>query len=78
MNGFANCPEPVCCRRNRGIATNPADRAGRWGDYRTCDSPWEVVEDALRSSRRDHPQLDAVYVTGDYVDHGRRVLIAEF
>lgn len=70
MNGFANCPEPTCCRRSRGIATNPADQAGRWGDFRNCDSPWEVVEDAVRFARANHPQIDAVYITGDYIDHG--------
>lgn len=36
----------------------------------SCDSPWEVVEDALRAARRDHPQIDMVYITGDYIDHG--------
>lgn len=58
-------------RRDRGIAPNVADRAGRWGDYRDCDSPWEVVEDAVRAARRNHPQIDIVYITGDFVDHGK-------
>ena len=58
-------------RRDRGVAANPADRAGRWGDYRDCDSPWEVVEDAIRSARRDHPNANIVYITGDFVDHGK-------
>ncbi|XP_070497838.1 sphingomyelin phosphodiesterase-like [Chironomus tepperi] len=70
VGGYANCPEPTCCRRDRGIAVDPADRAGRWGDYRDCDSPWEVVEDAIRSARRDHPDASIVYITGDFVDHG--------
>lgn len=52
------------------MAPDPADRAGRWGDYRDCDSPWEVVEDVIRSARRDHPNVDIVYITGDFVDHG--------
>lgn len=38
--GWAICPEIVCCRQDRGIAPNPADRAGRWGDYRDCGTPW--------------------------------------
>lgn len=32
--GLGNCPNPVCCRRADGIAANPADAAGVWGDYR--------------------------------------------
>lgn len=34
VGGFGECPNPVCCRRNDGVPTNPADRAGHWGDYR--------------------------------------------
>ena len=36
--GFGTCPNPVCCRRSDGVASNPADAAGVWGDYRVnCD-----------------------------------------
>lgn len=31
---LGNCVNPVCCRRADGIPSNPADRAGFWGDYR--------------------------------------------
>jgi hypothetical protein len=31
---LGNCVNPVCCRRKDGIPSNPADRAGHWGDYR--------------------------------------------
>lgn len=36
--GIGPCPNPVCCRRADGMASNNADAAGRWGDYRvrTC------------------------------------------
>jgi hypothetical protein len=53
------------------MAPDPAERAGRWGDFRNCGSSWEIVENAIRTARANHPQLDAVYVTGDYVDHGK-------
>lgn len=52
------------------MAPNPTDRAGRWGEF-SCNSPWEAVEDAFRSARAQHPQVDAVYITGDLIDHGR-------
>lgn len=72
VGGNANCGAdwPICCRRAGGTAPNPADRAGRWGDYRGCGTPWETVENALRSAHAQHPDADMVYVTGDYVDHG--------
>lgn len=71
VGGWANCADPICCRRANGIAPNPEDRAGRWGDYRACGSPWEAVENSLRSAHAQHPDADMVYVTGDYVDHGK-------
>jgi sphingomyelin phosphodiesterase len=52
------------------MANTTAARAGRWGDYRSCDSPWEVVEDALEAANRQHPDADIIYITGDYIDHG--------
>ncbi|KAL7025175.1 hypothetical protein ACKWTF_013376 [Chironomus riparius] len=70
VGGFANCADPICCRRVNGLAPNPEDRAGQWGDYRSCGTPWQSVEDALRSANAQHPDADMVYVTGDYVDHG--------
>lgn len=68
--GWAICPEIVCCREDRGIAPNPAERAGRWGDYRDCGTPWLVVEETLRRIREAHPDIDYIYYTGDTVDHG--------
>jgi len=70
VDGWAVCIEPVCCRRIHGIAPNPADRAGRWGDYRDCDSPWEVVEEVSQRIRDAHPDADYIYYTGDTIDHG--------
>ncbi|KAG5670651.1 hypothetical protein PVAND_000899 [Polypedilum vanderplanki] len=70
VGGFADCPDPTCCRRFHGMANTTAARAGRWGDYRSCDSPWEVVEDALEAAHRQHPDAHLIYITGDYIDHG--------
>ncbi|CAO1438478.1 unnamed protein product [Diamesa hyperborea] len=66
----ADCSDPVCCRAKGGIASDPAARAGAWGDFRYCDSPWAAVEDAIRQVKRQHPDVDIVYYTGDIVDHG--------
>lgn len=51
----ADCSDPVCCRAKGGIASDPAGRAGAWGDFRYCDSPWAAVEDAIRQVKRQHP-----------------------
>jgi len=70
VGGWAVCPEPVCCRTSRGIAPNIADRAGRWGDYRDCGTPWELVEEIVIRIREAHPDVDYIYYTGDTIDHG--------
>lgn len=41
VGGWAVCPNPICCRRSDGTATNPAHAAGRWGDYRV--SRWTPI-----------------------------------
>lgn len=56
--GSTVCPEIVCCRQERGIAPNPADRAGRWGDYGDCGTPWTVVEEIVTRISEAHPDAD--------------------
>lgn len=55
--GFGNCINPVCCRRSDGIPTNPADRAGFWGDYRVYKNIWilEVPSTISYSQSCDSP-----------------------
>ena len=69
-NSHAHCVEPVCCRAKTGVPENPDHRAGFWGDYRDCDSPWIAVVDAFEHIRDQHEHIDIVYYTGDIVDHG--------
>lgn len=69
----ANCGEPTCCRKNQGAPPTPADRAGRWGDYRSCDIPWDTVAEFMQhtqETRLANKQVDLIYFTGDVVDHG--------
>lgn len=35
--GISNCPNPTCCRRSAGVAPDPANRAGPWGDYNVSE-----------------------------------------
>ncbi len=48
--GINNCPNPTCCRRSAGIAPDPANRAGPWGDYnvRICHQIIASVEHFLQ------------------------------
>ncbi|XP_055587590.1 sphingomyelin phosphodiesterase-like [Uranotaenia lowii] len=66
----ANCGLLACCRNDQGIPENPEDRAGRWGDYRQCDTPWDAVEDLIDHIAENHPDAQLVYHTGDVIDHG--------
>jgi sphingomyelin phosphodiesterase len=47
VNGTADCAEPLCCKKQKGLSKKPEKAAGYWGDYRSCDTPWHSVENAL-------------------------------
>lgn len=55
---LAACNETSCCRNDQPIPENqkddPSVAASRWGDYRKCDSPLEVISDACGQIRRQH------------------------
>lgn len=54
VGGVANCHEPFCCRAELGLATNTADAAGRWGDYRFCDTSLDALHDAFNQINKQH------------------------
>lgn len=66
----AECTEPMCCRRDQGLPEPGVAGAGKWGDYRYCDLPWDTVEKSIQGIARLHADADFVYFTGDVVDHG--------
>ncbi|XP_012143489.2 sphingomyelin phosphodiesterase 1 isoform X1 [Megachile rotundata] len=68
-NGNANCKEPVCCRKGQNT-TGTTSLAGYWGDYQSCDTPFHAVIDALTQINDTHKDIDAIYFTGDIIDHG--------
>lgn len=71
VGSMAECDEPNCCRYDQPMpeGSSSSQAAGRWGDYRDCDSPLEAVQDAFAQIRRQHTDVDYVYFTGDIVDH---------
>lgn len=54
----AVCGEPTCCRLKQGNATRLENAAGRWGDYRDCDSPWEAVIDMFETIKANHKVIN--------------------
>lgn len=44
----ADCNEPLCCRLTNGRPLTPAAAAGKWGDYRKCDTPKRTVDHMVR------------------------------
>jgi hypothetical protein len=62
----AECNEPLCCRLTNGPAASPATAAGRWGDYRKCDTPKRTVDHMLQHIASTHPvswSLNYKYLT---------------
>jgi len=65
----AACSEPLCCRLTDGIPNSPSDGAGRWGDYRKCDTPRKTIESMLAHIANYHQDIDFVIWTGDLPPH---------
>ncbi|KAJ8672963.1 hypothetical protein QAD02_004224 [Eretmocerus hayati] len=64
-----NCDLPMCCRASTGLAKNNATAAGLWGDYRKCDSPIWLIENALQHIAETHKDIDYIIWTGDLPPH---------
>ncbi|KAJ8940101.1 hypothetical protein NQ318_016017, partial [Aromia moschata] len=65
----ADCAEPLCCRFTNGPAANKESAAGKWGDYRKCDSPKVTVDNMLQHIQETHPDIDYIIWTGDLPPH---------
>ncbi|KAJ8666479.1 hypothetical protein QAD02_008141 [Eretmocerus hayati] len=50
----AECNEPLCCRITNGPPSTPAAAAGKWGDYRKCDTPKRTVDHMLKHISNSH------------------------
>lgn len=71
QGALAQCNEPMCCivypENSQDV---PQDQlAGRWSDYRDCDTPWEMYVDSLKQITEKHKDIDIVYYTGDVIHH---------
>uniref|UniRef100_A0A8D8RQQ1 Sphingomyelin phosphodiesterase n=1 Tax=Cacopsylla melanoneura TaxID=428564 RepID=A0A8D8RQQ1_9HEMI len=65
----ADCNEPLCCRATSGPPVSPQTRAGRWGDYRKCDTPKRTVDHMLQHIATTHTDIDYILWTGDLPPH---------
>ncbi|XP_060523753.1 sphingomyelin phosphodiesterase-like isoform X2 [Cylas formicarius] len=67
VGGVADCGYPVCCKRGLGNRLRGAN-AGVWGHY-NCDVPPWMFAHALTHISDVHKDIDAIYFTGDVIDH---------
>ncbi|CAL4067261.1 unnamed protein product, partial [Meganyctiphanes norvegica] len=65
----AVCEAPLCCNSDSGKPVHKSDGAGKWGDYRNCDSPRWLLQHMLHHVTTNHPDVDYVVCTGDLVPH---------
>ncbi|XP_049295450.1 sphingomyelin phosphodiesterase isoform X1 [Anopheles funestus] len=65
----ADCNEPLCCRLTNGRPTTPNGAAGKWGDYRKCDTPQRTVDHMLNHIADTHSDIDFIIWTGDLPPH---------
>ncbi|XP_044735214.1 sphingomyelin phosphodiesterase isoform X2 [Chrysoperla carnea] len=65
----ADCNEPLCCRLTNGPAKTKEQAAGKWGDYRKCDTPKITIDNMLKHIADTHPDIDYIIWTGDLPPH---------
>lgn len=59
----AECGEPLCCRITSGRPLSHSAAAGKWGDYRKCDTPKILLENALKHIADTHKVGDCLCCT---------------
>ena len=69
VGSLADCAEPMCCNRDAGSNAAQSSLAGFWTDYRDCDSPIHMIEDAFDHIVKTHTNIDYIYQTGDIPAH---------
>ncbi|XP_044003284.1 sphingomyelin phosphodiesterase [Aphidius gifuensis] len=65
----AACNEPLCCRLTNGAPLTASAAAGRWGDYRKCDTPKRTIDHMLKHIQDTHSDIDYILWTGDLPPH---------
>ena len=56
----AECNEPLCCRLTNGAPLTAFAAAGRWGDYRKCDTPKRTIDHMLKHIADTH-SVSSIY-----------------
>ncbi|CAG0912347.1 unnamed protein product [Notodromas monacha] len=65
----AVCGRPLCCRSSNGSPVRSSEGAGKWGDYRDCDTPKILLENLLSHIAANHQDASYVIWTGDIPPH---------
>ncbi|ODM96222.1 Sphingomyelin phosphodiesterase [Orchesella cincta] len=68
FGAMTDCENEMCCHVENGKGP-PGKRAGYFGDYNKCDLPFHSYMDALQHISSTHPDIDVIYLTGDFVPH---------
>ncbi|KAG1651599.1 Sphingomyelin phosphodiesterase [Nymphon striatum] len=61
----AECGEPLCCREGNRDTVPLAKQAGRWGDYRGCDTPRRNIRKHVRFSLIKLWSFPPPYIKGE-------------
>ncbi|XP_041360844.1 sphingomyelin phosphodiesterase-like [Gigantopelta aegis] len=65
----AVCGEPLCCREDDGKPAAGIPGAGKWGDYRKCDTPVWTLENLFQHLADKQNEFDYIVWTGDLPAH---------
>lgn len=65
----AECGEPVCCRPEDGFPGPGPTAAGKYGDYRNCDTAAAALDNLFEYFNSIQDQFDYIVFTGDLPPH---------
>lgn len=55
VGAFSDCDEFACCREVDTGENDTESVAGAWGDYHSCDTPANAMENAFKQIKKQHP-----------------------
>ncbi|XP_078571362.1 sphingomyelin phosphodiesterase-like isoform X2 [Branchiostoma floridae x Branchiostoma japonicum] len=65
----SHCEEYLCCRASSPVGKEGPVPAGKWGDYRYCDTPLWTLENLLQHLAQKQSEFDYAIWTGDIPPH---------
>ena len=68
IGASTDCDKVICCSSKDPPPKDASKVAGIFGDYK-CDLPLNTLEILLSHAKTNHPEIEYIFLTGDYPAH---------